>query len=239
MSRSRMPHGHPAHAITPVQPYACPPAHEWQPGLLPQTTGRAAFAAFSTAPTTLPDAQDEVLSALLQDTACPAVFGAAASESTGDAVVAVSEVRLALRSLPSHRAPGEDGLPLELWRLADGTWAPMLARLYSAMFQLQCTPCRFTLGRIMPLHKGNSMCQASNYRPSRSTRVATRCWPACLRAPRPGHACLHRRGANDVLAWQGNRGRRLPHATGRSETVPYRAAWGRGPAEHCQGFRHH
>jgi hypothetical protein len=125
----------------------------------------AAFAAISTAPTTLPDAQDEVLSALLQDTACPAVLGAAASESAGYAVVTVGEVRLALRSLPSHRAPGEDGLPLEFWRLADGAWAPVLALIYSAMFQLQRTPCRFTLGRITPLHKGGPMCQASNYRP--------------------------------------------------------------------------
>jgi hypothetical protein len=36
--------------------------------------------------------------------------------------------------------------------------------LYSAMFQLQRTTCRFTLGRIMPLHKGGPMCQASSYR---------------------------------------------------------------------------
>jgi hypothetical protein len=33
------------------------------------------------------------------------------------------------------------------------------------MFQLQRTPCRFTVGRITPLHKGGPMCQASNYRP--------------------------------------------------------------------------
>jgi hypothetical protein len=39
----------------------------------------AAFAAVSTAPTTLPDAQDEVLSTLLQETACPAVVGVATS----------------------------------------------------------------------------------------------------------------------------------------------------------------
>jgi hypothetical protein len=39
---SRMPQGHPAHALTPIQPYVCPPAYGWQPGLLPQTTGRAA-----------------------------------------------------------------------------------------------------------------------------------------------------------------------------------------------------
>jgi hypothetical protein len=74
-------------------------------------------------------------------------------------------VRLALRSLPSHHAPGEDGLPLELWRLADGAWPPVLARLYATLFQLQRTPCRFTLSRITSLHKGGPMCQASNSRP--------------------------------------------------------------------------
>jgi hypothetical protein len=46
---------------------------------------------------------------------------------------------------------------------ADGAWAPVLARLYTAMFQLQRTPCHFTLGRIAPLHNGGPM--ASNYRP--------------------------------------------------------------------------
>jgi hypothetical protein len=44
-------------------------------------------------------------------------------------------------------------------------WAPVLARLSSAMFQLQRTPCQFTLGRTTPRHEGDSMCQASNYRP--------------------------------------------------------------------------
>jgi hypothetical protein len=33
------------------------------------------------------------------------------------------------------------------------------------MFQLQRTPCGFTLGRITPLHKGGCMCQAGNYCP--------------------------------------------------------------------------
>jgi hypothetical protein len=104
-----------------------------------------------------------VLSALLLDTACPVVLGAAASKSAGVVVVTEGEVHLALRS---HRAPGEVGFPLELWCMADGAWAPALARLYTAMFQLQRTSCqRFTLGRIMPLHKGGPMCQASTYRP--------------------------------------------------------------------------
>jgi hypothetical protein len=125
----------------------------------------AAFAAISAAPTALPDAQNEVLSALLQDTTCPAVLGVVASASAGDAVVTEGEMRLTQRSLPSHRAPGEDGLPLELWRLADGAWASVLARLYSAMFELQRTPCRFTLGRITPLHKGGTMFPASTYSP--------------------------------------------------------------------------
>jgi hypothetical protein len=99
------------------------------------------------------------------------------SESAGDAVVAVSEVRLALHSLPSHRAPGEDGLPLELWRLADGAWTPALARLYSAMFQLQRTPCRFA---SRPCTKAAPCARPAIIAPSRCSTATTRCWPACL-----------------------------------------------------------
>jgi hypothetical protein len=99
-----------------------------------------------------------VLSALLLDTACPGVLGAAASQSARDAVVTEGEVRLALRSLPSHRALGEDDLSPELW-------TAVLARLYCAMFQIQCASCRFTLGCIKPLHKAGPVCQASNHYP--------------------------------------------------------------------------
>jgi hypothetical protein len=107
----------------------------------------AAFASCSAAPNTLSDAQDEVLSALLLDKPCLTVLVSAATESAGDGIVTEGEAGVTT-SLPSHRAPGEDDLPLDLWRLADGARAPVLARLCCALFQRQRTPCQFTLGRI-------------------------------------------------------------------------------------------
>jgi hypothetical protein len=181
-----------------------------------------------------------VLSALLQDTACPAVLGAAASESAGDAVVTLGEVRLALRSLPSHRAPGEDGLTLELWRLADGAWVPVLARLYTAMFQLQRTPCRFTLGRISPLHNGGPMCQASNYCPitmlNSDCKVLARVFAERFGKVMP--ACI---GVEQTAYLPG---REIEDGDFHTQLVaanlsPTWAAWGSGPAGHSQGFRHH
>jgi hypothetical protein len=167
-----------------------------------------------------------VLSALLLDTACPGVLGAAASKSAGVAVVTEGEVRL--------RAPGENGFPLELWCMADGAWAPTLARFYTAMFQLHRTSCqRFTLGRIMPLHKGGPMCQASIYRPitllNSDFKVLARVlaerfgkvMPACIGVEQ--RAYLPGRDIGDGVF----------HTRLVQRTCP---CWGRGPAGHLQGF---
>jgi hypothetical protein len=37
-----------------------------------------------------------------------------------------------MRALPVCHSPGADGLQLQLWRLADPAWAPVLARLFTA-----------------------------------------------------------------------------------------------------------
>jgi hypothetical protein len=145
-----------------------------------------------------------VQSALLQDKPRPTVLGANDSESAGDAVVTEGEVCLALHTLPSHHAPGQDGPPLELWRLADGAWAPVLATLYSAMFKRQRTP--FTMGRISTLHKGGPMSRPA----TRFSAATTRCQPVCLQSTlaRLARSCL------PALAWS----KRPTYSAGKSET---------------------
>jgi hypothetical protein len=43
---------------------------------------------------------------------------------------------------------------VEFWRVDRGAWAPLLARLYSAMPACHTLPEDFTLGRVVPLLKG-------------------------------------------------------------------------------------
>ena len=49
--------------------------------------------------------------------------------------------------------------------MGDGVWAPLLARLYSAMSAQHQLPVDFALGRVAPIHKAGDASQASNYRP--------------------------------------------------------------------------
>jgi hypothetical protein len=89
MSKSRLPHSNPAHALSLLKP------------------------AVSAAPTTLPNAQDGVLSTLILDNACPRVLREDAPDTAGDAGVTEGRGALALRSPPPPWSFGT-------WRVAPG-----------------------------------------------------------------------------------------------------------------------
>ena len=113
------------------------------------------YAAISCAPVTTTAAQDEVLAAVEADLAAgfaqplPPALAAAA----GSAAVRESEVRAAMASCPAASSPGPDGLPYAMWRVGGGCWAPLLARLFSAMGALQQAPPGFNAGTITPILK--------------------------------------------------------------------------------------
>lgn len=83
----------------------------------------------------------------------------------GRQIIDEEEVRGALRSLPTGRAPGADGLPLEVWRVGDGVWAPLLAKLYTAIGELERLPSDYSLGCVVPIHKGGAVTEVARYRP--------------------------------------------------------------------------
>jgi hypothetical protein len=74
---------------------------------------------------------------------------------------------VAVSCLPLHsgRASGPDGIPVEFWRVGRGTWAPLLARLFSAMAACHTLPEDFTLVRVVPLPKGGLASCPGRYRP--------------------------------------------------------------------------
>lgn len=71
----------------------------------------------------------------------------------GAAAISEAEVRSALRSTPPTSAPGLDGIPYSLWRVNDDCWAPLLARLFSAIGALGLTPAGFTDGTVTAIPK--------------------------------------------------------------------------------------
>jgi exonuclease III len=85
--------------------------------------------------------------------------------SAGRPIVDEAEVRWALGRLPRGRTPGTDGLPLEVWTIGDGVWAPLLAKLFTAIGEGHVKPPDFSLGCVVPIHKGGEVTQVSRYRP--------------------------------------------------------------------------
>lgn len=83
----------------------------------------------------------------------------------GAAAVAEAAVRDVLRAAPSGRAPGLDGVPVELYRVGRHVFVPLLARLFSAIGQLRQVPPGFLHGAITVLPKRGDPSNPANYRP--------------------------------------------------------------------------
>jgi exonuclease III len=129
----------------------------------PACAQRAAqyWASVSAAPPTDPGAQQEVLAAMSAGRRLPPEQAAALAER----VVQPAEVQRALRCAPSGRAPGLDGLPVELYRRHKEFFVPLLARLFTAVATLRVLPAGFHEGLITTLYKAGERSDPANYRP--------------------------------------------------------------------------
>jgi exonuclease III len=109
-----------------------------------------------------PQAREEVLAAVR---AANLTVPADAAEAVGDPLVMVAEVRGALKRSKPGKAPGLDGLPVEMYRRCMGVCAPVLARVYSAMGATGHAPRGFNDGVIVTFHKAGVRSDPANYRP--------------------------------------------------------------------------
>jgi len=119
------------------------------------------WAGVSAQPATSPAAQQEVLAAL----------AGARRLSTGQAAqlaqqaVEQAEVKQALRTAKPGRAPGLDGIPVELYRRFKDTFIPLLARLFTSIATLGDLPAGFHDGLITIVYKRGERSDPANYRP--------------------------------------------------------------------------
>jgi hypothetical protein len=89
------------------------------------------------------------------------------AHSAGAQEVTVAEVQAAITRTSRGKAPGLDGIPIEVWAAGDMVWAPLLARLFTAVGKKNLTPVGFLEGVVSP-HLKSAECDPtliSNYRP--------------------------------------------------------------------------
>ena len=124
-----------------------------------------------------PAAQQEVVAAVAAHT--PPVQPEEA-DAVGAADVLPAEVGRALKKARPGRAPGPDGLPVEMYRMLRDVMVPLLARLYSIIGATQQTPPGFLLGAVTSIFKKGSRTVVSNYRPITLLNADYRLLAKCL-----------------------------------------------------------
>ena len=92
-------------------------------------------------------------------------IGAAAAARAGRAAITSEEVQRALQASATGKACGRDRLAVEFWAVGGGLWAPLLARLFSAMMELSRVPRGFLDGAVTAFHKRGDKREVANYRP--------------------------------------------------------------------------
>ena len=125
-------------------------------------TMAAFWRSVSAAAASAPAARDRVLGALRDaGVRCPP----GAPEALGSLVVTATEVLAALRASPPGRAPGGDGIPVELFQRFAARLAGVLAAVYTAAADCGRLPAGFLDGVISSLHKTGPVTVPANFRP--------------------------------------------------------------------------
>ena len=87
------------------------------------------------------------------------------ASALGSMVVTEHEVLLALRRSKLGKAPGRDGIPVDLYKKFKTQFVPILAAVFTAIGVLNNLPHGFLDGVITVLHKKGDRLDAGNYRP--------------------------------------------------------------------------
>lgn len=120
------------------------------------------WAAVCSAPPSDPAAQQEVLQAV---TASGLHLPAHDATALGASCVTEEEVLQALKHSAPGKAPGFDGLPVDLYRKCRSVFVPLLAQLYTAIGLAGAVPPGFLDGVVITLYKAGERVQPNNYRP--------------------------------------------------------------------------
>jgi hypothetical protein len=87
------------------------------------------------------------------------------AECVGARQVMVEEVCAAIKHSKPGKSPGLDGLPVEVYRVCMQSWAPLLAKVFTAMSTLQQLPAGLLDGVIVAIFKKGQRTNPADYRP--------------------------------------------------------------------------
>jgi len=100
-----------------------------------------------------------------QDPTNPAQPTTEPMDPTLDAPVNVFEIKLATKNLKSHKAPGTDEIPNEIWKLRSPQLLLNLCTIFQLCQQSLQIPNKWCEATITPVHKKGSKEDPANYRP--------------------------------------------------------------------------
>jgi exonuclease III len=121
------------------------------------------YVAISTAPPPEPAALQEVLQAIPAHG--PTGLSPEAADALGHPFISASELHAALKHSKPGKSPGDDGIPVELYRKGGQPMLQLLAKVLSAMGDVCSAPPHFLNGVISSMHKADDPTLPSNYRP--------------------------------------------------------------------------
>ena len=87
------------------------------------------------------------------------------AEALGSADVTADEVKQALRKCKPGKAPGADGIPVELYKKFKAQFAPILAAVFTAIGRRRQVPAGFLDSIITVIYKKGERLHPLNYRP--------------------------------------------------------------------------
>ena len=128
------------------------------------------FAAHFQALGSLDPTNDAVLRGAREDAARRVAELSAANSTAANAstplndCITAEEVRRALARASSRKAPGHDGLPVELLKYSGQVGARWMVQLFNAVLDAGTLPSQWRQGDIVPLYKRNDPTDCGNYR---------------------------------------------------------------------------
>ena len=81
-----------------------------------------------------------------------------------DDEISYEEVMQAIRGLKGNRAPGDDGIPAEVYKVLPDNVITLLRKIYNHVYTTRDYPQNWSRGLICPIYKASSRTDPSNYR---------------------------------------------------------------------------
>ena len=78
--------------------------------------------------------------------------------------ISENEIVAALNAMANGKAPGLDGVTIEMFKAAKQFWIPLLSTLFNRIFDTGNYPKEWAKAMICPIHKKGSRSDPTNYR---------------------------------------------------------------------------